>query len=150
MMIMRHAFSVGQADAELQKQFGANFHFGSVLLYHRATETLHVDDTFNFMKLPWPLSKLFDTDVVSVHPTLSSALLPRSGAGQDFAKWCKKIAHDWPIKNFLAAHNASVRLSDLKKSRGDNEFNLQIEDALAKVSCTLESHDSKFANQVRM
>ncbi|MGB1264030.1 MAG: hypothetical protein ACPG52_14065, partial [Cognaticolwellia sp.] len=61
-------------------------HFASVLAYHRASKTIHVDDTLMFLKLPGLLSVLKSPEL-SFHMTLSRTLEQRKGATDDFTLW---------------------------------------------------------------
>lgn len=70
-----------------------NLHFASVLAIHRATETLHVDDTLSYLPLPG-LRRLM------LHPALGDVLQRRKGATQEFRAWaaelverCKSVRH---------------------------------------------------------
>src|SRR5688572_24636763 len=59
-------------------------HFSSVLALHRASGTLHVDDTLSFMDLPLVGGLKF-------HPTLRFALQKRPGAAAEFRAWAKEL-----------------------------------------------------------
>lgn len=70
-----------------------NLHFSSVLAFHRASKTLHVDDTVNYVALPL-VKKL------NFHPSLGGVLQRRKEAAQEFRDWagelierCKTVQH---------------------------------------------------------
>ena len=86
-----------------------NVHFSSVLVLHRASQTIHVDDTLIYTRLPMPMRMLGYPDVLLFHPTLCMALEKRKGAGQDFHGWAKELARRWrKAENLCAAHTAAL------------------------------------------
>jgi hypothetical protein len=86
-----------------------NVHFASVLAYHRASRTLHVDDTLMYIRLPRPLSLLGLRDRVSFHPTLAMALEKREGAAADFREWAADLPEIWgDAENLCAAHSGAL------------------------------------------
>jgi len=58
-------------------------HFSSVLMLHRASGTLHVDDTFVYLRKGFPLNLLPFTGRLGFHPTLAKALEPRVAAAHN-------------------------------------------------------------------
>jgi hypothetical protein len=86
-----------------------NVHFSSVLVLHRASRTIHVDDTLMYTRLPLPLRILGYPDIVLFHPTLHQALEKRRGAGRDFRGWAEELAVRWRnAENLCAAHTAAL------------------------------------------
>ena len=84
-------------------------HFSSVLVFHRASRTIHVDDTLMYVRLPLPMRVLGFRDILSFHPTLRQALEKRKGAGQDFRGWAEELAEGWrDAENLCAAHTAAL------------------------------------------
>ena len=84
-----------------------NVHFSSVLVLHRASQTIHVDDTLMYSRLPLPVRMLGYPDILFFHPTLVQALKKRKGAGQDFRDWAEELADCWrDAENLCAAHTA--------------------------------------------
>lgn len=84
-------------------------HLSSVLVLHRASRTLHVDDTFTYMRMPWPLRLLAPTGRVSIHPTLPKALERRAGAARDFRRWVEELAQRCrDAEHLCAAHTAAL------------------------------------------
>jgi hypothetical protein len=56
-----------------------SIHFSSVLCYHKATKTVHVDDTFMFVPTPKAAEIIgFKEGTLQLHPTLAGA--PRAAA----------------------------------------------------------------------
>lgn len=116
-------------------------HFSSVLAYHRASKTLHVDDTLMYIRLPLLMRFFGLTDALSFHPTLAKALEPRPGAAQDFSQWAETLAERWQdAENLCAAHTATY----LAREDETTSISERIIKALGKVSSTLKSHQSKF------
>ena len=111
-----------------------NVHFSSVLVLHRASRTIHVDDTLMYVRLPLPMRVLGFADVLLFHPTLRQALEKRKGAGQAFRDWAEGVAADWrDAENLCAAHTTALTAG---KNKGASIHD-RILAALAKVSGTL-------------
>lgn len=109
-------------------------HFSSVLVLHRASRTIHVDDTLMYVRLPLPLRALGLRDTLLFHPTLRQALEKRKGAGQDFRDWAEELAEDWrDAENLCAAHTTALTAA---QNRGASLHD-RILAALEKVSATL-------------
>ena len=86
-------------------------HFSSVLMLHRASATLHVDDTFVYLRKGFPLNLLPFTGRLGFHPTLAKALEPRAGAADAFRDWAIGLGVDWAdTRRIAAAHNAVLEL----------------------------------------
>lgn len=86
-----------------------NVHFSSVLVLHRASRTIHVDDTLMYVRLPMPMRALGFRDILAFHPTLRQALEKRKGAGQDFRDWARELAESWrDAENLCAAHTTAL------------------------------------------
>ncbi len=142
--------SAGFADAfaedfEFSVPAGVDFisandklHFASVLAYHKASKTLHVDDTLMYLPLPGLLGRLRPPKI-GFHPTLGLTLEPRAGAAAEFRYWAKGLIGQWSdVRNLCAAHSASV------VSCGQGEIPRQIEQALVRVEKTLKKHELKY------
>ena len=111
-----------------------NVHFSSVLVLHRASRTIHVDDTLMYVRLPMPVRVLGFRDVLLFHPTLRQALEKRKGAGQDFRDWAEELAERWrDAENLCAAHTTALTAA---QNRGASLHD-RILAALDKVSGTL-------------
>ncbi len=86
-----------------------NLHFASVLAYHRASRSLHVDDTIVYTRLPAPLRMVGLEGRVALHPTLAQTLQRRPGAAQDFRDWAAELIADWhDAENLCAAHTHAL------------------------------------------
>lgn len=88
-----------------------NVHFSSVLAKHHASNTIHVNDTFNILNLPKSLDALtrpFDAgSQIQFHPTLALALQKRAGAADEFSAWVEAICEPWfaDSSSLCAAHS---------------------------------------------
>lgn len=108
-------------------------HFSSVLVHHRASKTIHVDDTLMFMRFPWRR--------VSFHPTLNLALERRTGAAADFRAWAEEMAANWKdAENLCAAHTSALTADRM----GSRTLHQRILKALDLVSGTLDAHAKKY------
>lgn len=117
-----------------------NIHFSSVLVMHRASRTIHVDDTLMYVRLPRVLRAVGLGDVMSFHPTLSRALERRAGAARDFRHWAQSLAERWrQAQNLCAAHTGNLLARD---NRGASIHD-RILKALDRVGRTLKSHERK-------
>ena len=116
-------------------------HFSSVLALHKATQTIHVDDTLIYARLPLPMRLLGMPDLLSFHPTLGSALLKRAGAAQEFYAWAEGLSKRWKQAENLCAAHTSMLAGD--RSRGDS-IAQRIGKALRNVSATLGAHERKY------
>lgn len=86
-------------------------HAGSLLVYHPASRSLHVDDTFVSPPAPLLNRKLLKAIVpkLMLHPTTRQALIDAPDAGQQYCDWASKLAQDWQATvNFCAAHSGLV------------------------------------------
>ncbi len=115
-------------------------HFSSVLAYHKASKTIHVDDTLMYLQLPGLLSKLKKPEI-QFHMTLPLTLEKRAGAAEEFRTWATQLAEQWrDAENFCAAHSATLP--------GSKNASASIADrilaALRKVEKTLRRHEKKF------
>ena len=144
-------------DPELHERFAEDFdfsipegvdfisknehiHFSSVLAYHRASKTIHVDDTLNYIRLPKAARFLGRRDSVTLQPTLPFALEKRAGAAAELRDWCRGLAERWnDAENLCAAHSAAL-LGARNEGAPIPERILQ---ALRKVEGKLASHERK-------
>jgi hypothetical protein len=146
------------ADSQLHSMFAEDFeftvprgvdfisdnehvHFSSVLVLHRASNTLHVDDTINHMKLP-SLVRWVASDVTSFHPTLAKALERRPGAAAAFREWAEAlIAGHWgDAENLCAAHTSAL----VGEHNTGDPIRDRLKKALNKAEPTLAAHARKF------
>lgn len=118
-----------------------NVHFSSVLVLHGATQTIHVDDTLTYVRLPKAVRRLGRSDILAFHPTLSQALERRAGAADDFERWAIGLAAEWGgAKHLCAAHSAALVA---EKNQGAT-IEQRIVQALKKVRSKLERHRRKY------
>lgn len=145
-------------DQELHSKFASNFdfsiprgvdfisddenlHFSSVLVYHRSSRSIHVDDTLMYIRLPVLLRFFGLSDACSFHPTLSKVLEKRQGASDDFEQWAQELAETWKdAENLCAAHTAAL----IGDAEGNSTIRERILKALDKVQATLKSHKKKY------
>ncbi|WP_295042545.1 hypothetical protein [uncultured Paracoccus sp.] len=86
-------------------------HAGSLLAYHPASGSLHVDDTLNVLPIPGLLRRLLRMPRLAFHPTLGLALQDRPGAARDFRAWALRIADEWrDARTVCAAHSAALSI----------------------------------------
>lgn len=105
-------------------------HAGSLLAFHPASKSLHVDDTFMS-----PPTKLLETVLpeLLLHPTTKKALKNEPNAGKEYCDWASNLADDWrDVRNFCAAHSYLVKFKD-------GEFEKALLKAIAKARPKLEN-----------
>lgn len=108
-----------------------NVHAGSLLVYHRKSGTLHVDDTFNAPPVPGLIRRLFGLSRLSLHPMLDRAVKDHDGAVADFYSWAERIAERWSETRWLcAAHSQLVKFNE-------GAFSAALRRAIASKSETL-------------
>lgn len=115
-------------------------HFSSVLAFHQASGTIHVDDTFNYIP-PSGLLRLTPlADTLSFHPTLSKALQQRAGAAAEFHAWAESLIECWGYATTLcAAHNGIY-----DPETGEPSVAERMRAALDRVQATLEKHEERY------
>jgi hypothetical protein len=117
-----------------------NLHFSSVLAYHKASQTIHSDDTLMYLMLPGLLGKLKRPEI-SFHMTLGATLEKRPGAAAEFRAWVEALAAQWSsAKNLCAAHSATLKVT----ADGSASVAERILQALSKVENTLQRHEKKY------
>jgi hypothetical protein len=118
-----------------------NVHFSSVLVLHRASKTIHVDDTIMYIDLPKMMRLLGLSDSMSFHPALAKALEKRPGAAQDFRDWAAELAERWrDARNLCAAHTATLTARENKGA----SIHARLVEALGKVDGRLTAHERKY------
>lgn len=81
-------------------------HAGSLLIFHPASQSLHVDDTF--MSPPSKLLKAVLPELM-LHPNTRKALSDAPNAGEHYCDWATDLAHKWrDTRHFCAAHSGMV------------------------------------------
>lgn len=109
-------------------------HVASVVVRHRASGIVHVDDTINVFEPPALLSAILPEPRLRFHPMLSKALQPRSGAADDYARWARELAHDWADTRTVCTAHTAVR------TLPPGGWETEILGALRDVDKTLDSH----------
>jgi len=118
-----------------------NVHFSSVLVFHRPSQTIHVDDTFLYLRFPAVLRPIGLLDALRFHPTLAQALQKRAGATDDFRRWAQGLAERWrDAENLCAAHLSSLT----KKQNPGSTIHARLLKALDGVSDKLSAHAREY------
>lgn len=116
-----------------------NLHFSSVLAFHSASKTLHVDDTLCYAKLPAPLS-WWKKEMLAFHPSFAKVLERRAGAVRDFRGWTTELVDRVrSVENLCAAHT-SVLLRDA----GGPPIAERVADAVRGLEGKLAAHERKY------
>ena len=84
-------------------------HVASVLVRHRESGIVHVDDTINVLAFPGFLGKLLPQSKLKFHPALGKALQKRPGAADDYANWAHELADRWAGTPTVCAAHSSIR-----------------------------------------
>ena len=113
-------------------------HVASVLVRHRQTGIVHVDDTFNVMAAPGILGSVLPQSSLRMHPMLGRALQKKPGAADAYAAWANALASDWADTRIVCAAHSAVRELPAGGFAGE------VTSALDKVSATLERHREQF------
>lgn len=85
-------------------------HAGSLLVYHPASQSVYIDDTFEI-----PPSKLFNTvqPNLGLHPTTKQALKDEKNASKQYCDWATELAHKWrDARYFCGAHSGLVEFGE--------------------------------------
>lgn len=118
-----------------------NIHFASVLAYHRASGTIHVDDTLMYLRLPRLLGLVGLSQRLSFHPTLAMALEKREGAAAEFREWAMELADAWgEADNLCAAHSANLQ-AESKRGPAIGE---RIRKAAGRCEAILRKHERRY------
>ena len=112
-----------------------NIHCGSILAYHRASKTIHVDDTFNLRG-----AKKGKPGKLSVHLTLGAALEDRPGAASDFRDWGASITERWSGAQRICVAHAGVMTAE---KLGEPSVNVAMKAALQAAEKKLRKHEAK-------
>lgn len=115
-------------------------HFASVLALHKASRTIHVDDTLTYLRLP-RLLRWLKRDVLGMHPMLGKALQRRAGAADDLAGWLVELVRFAEgADNLWAAHSAVLRAGT-----GDcPSLAARVSEATRRVQSTIDAHRTKY------
>ncbi|KAJ3192790.1 hypothetical protein HK101_005964 [Irineochytrium annulatum] len=83
-------------------------HFNNVFVFHKASRTVHVDDTILISNSPGFLLRLigFKEGSMMFHPSMSGpGLYPNEDAPKQFICWLEKMMNDWDFDSMASAHN---------------------------------------------
>lgn len=116
-----------------------SLHFASVLAFHPASGTLHVDDTLTYLQLP-KLVHPFKRDMLMLHPTLGKVLQPRAGAVTEFRDWTRELVDRCRhVDNLCAAHAATL----LGRDNDGPSIAERVQAAVERSASKLEAHQRK-------
>ena len=113
-------------------------HAASVLVRHKASGVVHVDDTLNVLAGPGLMKRLLPQSRLKFHPKLSAALQPRAGAADDFTRWARDLADDWASTRTVCAAHSAVRELPAEGWRDE------VRQALSDVEDTLAKHRAEY------
>ncbi|KAJ3113143.1 hypothetical protein HDU96_003738 [Phlyctochytrium bullatum] len=83
-------------------------HFNNVFVFHKASRTIHVDDTILYFNQPGMLMRFagISHGQMAFHPSLTGpGLHPTEEAPKQFLCWMEKMIKDWDFDNIASAHN---------------------------------------------
>jgi hypothetical protein len=128
------------ADLDFSVPRGVDFvpdderlHFSSVLVRHRASRVLHVDDTLTYLQLPF-------VGGLSFHFTLKSVLGKRPGAVAEFRAWCDELlALCEGVDHLCTAHGRALP----RVPEGGTVAGL-VRGAVERAQKTLTAHEKRF------
>lgn len=118
-----------------------NVHFSSVMVWHRASKTIHVDYTVNYIRFPSLLRMVGMNDSMSFHPTLAKALEKRAGAAGDFRQWAEEMTERWRSTENLCAAHTTLLIENKNQGPSIHE---RLVSALQKTAGTLNAHEDKY------
>lgn len=113
-------------------------HVASVLVRHRPSGIVHVDDTLNVLAAQGALGGVLPQSSLRMHPMLARALKPVAGAADAYAAWARGLASQWADTRMVCAAHSAVRHLPA------GGFTREVEAALAKVSRTLDRHRARY------
>lgn len=109
-------------------------HVASVIVRHRASAIVHVDDTINVLAPPQLLKTLLPEPSLRFHPMLAKALEKRVGAADAYARWARDLASRWSDTAIVCAAHSAVR------HLPTNGWRTELSGALDRVGPTLDRH----------
>jgi hypothetical protein len=109
-------------------------HFASVLALHRASKTLHVDDTLSWSNVPLLGGLRF-------HPTLRFVLQKRAAAAADFRAWAETlIASCQGLQHVCTAHGRALPPQPMPEP----SIAERVRSALGRVQGVLRRHERRY------
>ena len=109
-------------------------HVASVLVHHRQTGIVHVDDTINVIAAPGLLRRVLPTSSLRMHPMLGRALQNKAGAADAYAAWARALADRWADTRIVCAAHSAIR------HLPSGGFSTEVASALERMSGTLAGH----------
>lgn len=113
-------------------------HASSVLVRHRPSGIVHVDDTLMVLAVPGPLGRILPQSRLRFHTTLAKALQRRPGAANDFTAWAQSLAREWATTRIVCAAHSAVRQLE------PGGWHVELTHALSAVRKTLDHHRARF------
>ncbi len=111
-----------------------NLHFASVLAFHQASSTLHVDDTLVWSSLPLLKGLRF-------HPTLGRVLERRAGAAAEFRRWAEELVE----RCHSVRHLCTAHMKQLPPQAFEGEsVSALVAGAVARAESVLEKHEARY------
>lgn len=107
-----------------------NVHASSLLVYHPASKSVYIDDTFEI-----PPSKRPNAvqPSLGLHPTTKQALTDEPMASEQYCEWATELAHTWrEVQYFCGAHSGLVEF-------GEGEFESALLSAINAARSALQS-----------
>ncbi|MEC9104009.1 MAG: hypothetical protein VX878_09375 [Pseudomonadota bacterium] len=114
-------------------------HAGSLLAWHPASRTLHVDDTINLMPVPSLLRRLLPRPRLFLHPSMPQALQPRPGALDEFRSWLNDLAARTADLRWLCAAHSGMR------EFAPSQFADELRAAFRRIEPTLARAEARLA-----
>ncbi|MFT4052993.1 MAG: hypothetical protein QM681_00685 [Novosphingobium sp.] len=109
-------------------------HASSVLVRHRDSGIVHVDDTLMVLEAPGMLGHILPQSRLRFHPMLAKALQQRSTAADDFAAWAQALAREWATTRTVCAAHSAVRQLE------PGGWHSELMHALSAIRKTLDHH----------
>jgi len=108
-------------------------HFASVLAFHPASGTLHVDDTLTWMQVPLVGGLRF-------HPSLPDVLQQRPGAVREFRGWLHELrALFADVKTLCPAHMKTP-------PPNDGQLQRRLDAAIDRIGKVLDRHERNYGS----
>ena len=107
-----------------------NVHASSLLVYHPASKSVYIDDTFEI-----PPSKRLNAvqPSLGLHPTTKQALTDEPMASEQYCEWATELAHTWrEVQYFCGAHSGLVEF-------GEGQFESALLSAINAARSALQS-----------
>lgn len=112
-------------------------HAASVLVRHRPSGIVHVDDTLMVFAAPGPLGSILPQSRLRFHPMVGKALQHRSGAVDDFVAWTQDLAQTWATTPIVCAAHSAVR------HLPPGGWRDEVAHALSAIRKTLDQHRAR-------